>query len=169
MATSMTSPFFHEQPHVIRLRGPWQYAVLEGTPTITAEPSGQLQLPADWSTTLGADFRGTVRYSRNFGCPTGLTDLVHILLVVSAVDYSANIQLNGQTLGRATWGDGPQAFAIREHLQPRNQLDIDISLPIDLDLPAAHNRAQRNAQAGGLIGEVRLEIGHDLADPALVS
>ena len=158
----MTSPFFTDSPHTIRLRGPWQYCVLEGTPTAPAGTSGQIQMPADWSATLGAEFRGVVRYTRKFGCPSGLTDLVHVLLVVSAVNNSATIQLNDQPLGRVTGSHGPQAFDISERLQPRNQLDIDVSLPIDLDLRAEHNRADGDERSGGLIGEVRLEIGQEL-------
>lgn len=158
----MTSPFFTDPPHTIRLRGPWRYCVQQGTPSVPAGTSGEIQMPADWSETLGIEFRGIVRYTRNFGCPSGLTDLVHVLLVVSAVHETATIRLHGQVLGQATRDTGPVAFDISECLEPRNQLDIDVAVPIDLDSGTEQNRTQHHEQPGGLIGEVRLEIGQGL-------
>ena len=132
-------------PHIIRLRGPWDYEVLSqaaGPPA--AAPSGRLQIPCDWSATLGAEFRGLVRYRRFFNWTAPLGDTTKVTLAFDSVAQIATAMLNGQPLGSI--GPGPAWRPIEQLLQPRNELIVDIESPNDAALP------------GGLTGEVRLEI-----------
>ena len=68
-------------PHVIRLRGPGDFEVIERAApaggaecdkAFAAPASGKAKLPCDWSETLGREFRGKVRYRRRFNRPSGL-------------------------------------------------------------------------------------------------
>jgi hypothetical protein len=132
-------------PHIIRLRGPWDYEVLRqaaGPPV--AAPLGRLQIPCDWSATLGAEFRGLVRYRRFFNWTVPLDDPTKVTLAFDSVAQTATASLNGQPLG--SFGPGPAWRSIEQLLQPRNELIVDVELLNDAELP------------GGLTGEVRLEI-----------
>ena len=154
-------------PHVIRLRGPWEYCPLErvrllhdGTCERSSQglpPGGRVEIPADWGQTLGDDFRGRVRYVRRFGCPTNLTSGDRVWLVLEAVDARAEVMLNDEPLGSVT-GPAGGRFDITAALRDRNVLTVDVEL---LPLPSEverERRAERAGGPGGLIGEVRLEI-----------
>lgn len=159
----------HDRPHIIRLRGPWDYEPLSRTRllpdgTIREEgagelpPAGRIQMPADWAETLGAEFRGRVRYTRRFGCPSGLATNDLIELVIVQVDALGAVHLNGRPLVGIPAGQLNTRVDITRRLQPRNELHVEVELP-DVD-PAAPTlpRPGRGDRPGGLIGEVRLEI-----------
>ena len=156
--------------HVIRLRGPWEYEPLartfvaaDGTRREIADdlPSaGRVHLPADWGQSLGADFRGRVRYTRRFGLPTNLEAHEDVWLVVDGVDYFGTVAINGQALGEVVGFQTPREFEIRNLLADRNFLTLDVELPLyeDGQHSAAIERPGREDLPGGPIGEVRLEI-----------
>lgn len=155
--------------HPIRLRGPWQYQVLSqchvstGTPPLAKigelPPPGKVQMPADWESHLGSDFRGCVRYVRNFGCPTALEPHETVFLVLEGVDALGRVELNGEQLGEITLAAGTAKFEITELLQERNELVVEVELPIYASAEAELlHRGDRSGQPGGLFGEVRLEI-----------
>src|SRR4051794_4944409 len=97
--------------HVIRLRGPWEYLPLakfvpqaEGGWTeqhADLPAAGRMHMPADWKETLGQDFRGRVRYTRHFNCPTGLEPHDRVWLVLEGVDARGEVILNSARLGPA--------------------------------------------------------------------
>ncbi len=115
-------------------------------------------MPSDWSASLGAEFRGRVLYRRRFGCPTGLGRQDRVTLVVDAVDAFGSVALNGQQLGDVPPGAGSSSFLITDLLQRRNDLQIEVELP-ELERGVSLPRPGRDKLPGGLIGEVRLEIG----------
>jgi beta-galactosidase/beta-glucuronidase len=157
--------------HVIRLRGPWEFEplarvmiVADGTRHESTDdrlPPGRVRLPADWSATLGHEFRGRVRYTRRFGLPTNLEPHEQVWLVVEGVDYFGTLSLNGQSLGEVVGYQKPKEFDVRGLLADRNHLTLDIELP-QCDAAAATaakiERPGREHLPGGPIGEVRLEI-----------
>jgi hypothetical protein len=155
--------------HTIRLHGPWQAKLIRKdfeTPDITSagiNPGARtkLKIPSDWGDWLGTDFRGLVEFDRAFGMPTGLAANQEIWLVIEQVDYRAKIwlnqnvdaQANGKApLGELQLGQSPFRQSIRHLMQARNRLHLEIELPVDAE------RGERRKCAGGLIGEVRLEI-----------
>ena len=154
-------------PHIIRLRGPWQYEPLvrlcldpdgQAVPGADLPPAGRVTLPADWSRTLGADFRGRVRYVRRFGRPTNLAVDQAVWLVCAGVDQSAQAWLNGRPLGQWQGYHQPVRFLVTADLVERNELIVDVEL-LPLSYPDEQAvRPDRAGLAGGLIGEVRLEI-----------
>jgi hypothetical protein len=164
-------------PHIIRLRGPWQYQPLARfvplpgdalQPTINKlPPGGVIALPADWGGVLGSDFQGTVRFLRRFNRPTGLDAASRVWLVIEEVDFQALVALNGREYGEVIAGSAnsvsetrecPTRFEITADLAPHNLLSITVTCPgLGPDgLPVP--RPGREGLAGGLIGLVRLEI-----------
>ena len=116
-------------------------------------------MPSDWSQSLGADFRGRVRFTRFFHRPTGLDGRQRIELVVHQVDAFGSVSLNGRFLGEIRIDAGPARFDISHQLESRNELTIEVELPDVTDGSAALVRSPgREGQPGGLVGEVGLEI-----------
>ena len=154
--------------HSIRLRGPWQFQPLAATVMLAdgttqqeaceLPPAGTTHIPADWSETLGTGFRGQVRYSRRFGCPTGLQPEDRVELLVERVDALAQVTVNGKPLGEIRFSDGARQWQIAHLLQARNLLEITVELPRLSSHSAKLSRPGRTGMAGGLIGEVRLVI-----------
>ena len=154
--------------HTIRLRGPWNYLPLcrttwtaEGTSTETegvVPPGGRLNMPADWQSILGNDFFGRVRFERHFHCPTGLTEQDRVFIAIEQVDALGSVQLNGQHLGDIPATAGPTRFDITILLQQRNRLEVVVDLPRLQAESAPLERPGREQLAGGLIGEVALQI-----------
>ncbi|MBI2827159.1 MAG: hypothetical protein HYX69_21010 [Planctomycetia bacterium] len=166
-------------PHVIRLRGPWDFEVLsrdasvgcsastgvvEGAhrnpvlaehptsaggsqpeePVLAEHPTkGRVQLPADWGETLGADFRGRVRYRRHFNRPTGLEPHERVWLVADGVDAAGSFSLNGQPLGLIDGYAVPATSDVTDRLQPSNVVEVDVVLPPDAALRGAARREPR--------------------------
>jgi hypothetical protein len=139
--------------HTIRLRGPWKIEalarlsrdehgnVVEDTSDLPA--ATETNVPSDWCTALGPDFRGRVRYVRRFGLPTNLDPDERVLLVVGEIVENALIELNGASLGRQAQSAGEQSYEVTPLLRPRNELMIVI---------------EALQAAGGMRGEVKLEI-----------
>jgi len=154
--------------HIIRLHGPWEYEPLARTrslpdgSTVTEldelPPGGRIQIPADWTDSLGSDFRGRVRYTRRFGRPTGLETVALVQLVLAQIDAFGTVELNGKPLVQIPCGKLDTRVDITHQLQPRNELRVEVELPrTEPDSPPLP-RPGREDRPGGLIGEVRLEI-----------
>jgi hypothetical protein len=153
--------------HIIRLRGPWQVeAVVRFVPQVDGTylaveenlpPAGRATMPADWSRTLGADFLGRVRYRRTFHRPTGLESGQRVFLVVEPARSCACVTLKCDLVGFVYPGEAAGRFEITDRLEEDNQLEVIVDHPALDEMrstvgdPALH-------PAGGLVGEVRLEI-----------
>lgn len=116
-------------------------------------------MPCDWGASLGAEFRGRVRYERTFHWTAPRADGEELWLVFAGVDAAAQVVLNGEPLGRVEGRSTPYRFEIASRLAAQNRLIVEIEcLP---QLTAAEERRLRGDRAGlpgGLFGEVRLEI-----------
>jgi beta-galactosidase/beta-glucuronidase len=141
--------------HIIHLRGPWQVEAIarfvpqaDGTYLSVEEnlpPAARATMPADWSAAFGGDFLGRVRYSRAFHRPTGLEAGEHVFLVVEPARSRGVVELNGKRVGEVRWGFEALRVDVTELMVGDEKLEI----VVEHDSPAG---------AGGLIGEVRLEI-----------
>ena len=156
--------------HVIRLRGPWHNQVLsrtvlldDGSTEIESgdlPPPGRARMPCDWGESLGPDFRGQVRYTRHFHRPTGLDQGQTVALAVEQVDAWAHVTLNGHFLGELRAETGLGRFDVTEMLLERNELIVAVELPrLTAGSALVSRPAGREGMPGGLVGEVRLEIG----------
>lgn len=154
--------------HVIRLHGPWQYRPLKRTvllPDGTAQaepgelpPPGQVQIPCDWEESLGKDFRGRVLYTRGFNRPTGLEDVDRIELSIECVDAFGCVMLNSNPLGEVSADSQPVCFDITKLLELYNTLEIEVELPRVTASSPPLPRPSREGLAGGIVGQVALEI-----------
>lgn len=143
-------------PHTIRMRGPWQYEVLHAeTPPPSSSGPQRVKMPTSWAESLGTGFRGTVRYRRKFNRPAHLDLHERLRLVLEGADAYAEAALNGTPLGRIAGYTLPSTFDVTSLVETRNELVVDVSLPAE----GSVLRPGREQFAGGLIGEVRLEIG----------
>ena len=146
------------QPHVIRLCGPWDLQPLEcfGAPAELPKPA-RVQAPCDWAELLGHDFLGRVRYTRKFNRPTNLDPHERVWLTFDGVDHRASVTLNGTRLGQLAGCARSARFDVTDLLELHNTLVVDVTL----DRDTFHDQSLRGARAGkagGLVGEVRLEI-----------
>jgi hypothetical protein len=158
-------------PHVIRLRGPWEYQLLVLFQPLDDLPAGgTLHLPADWGDVLGGDFQGVVRFTRRFHRPTGLNAASRVWLVIDDVDWHATVTLNDQLCGDVICSHStdvsshaasqrcPARFDVTANLLPQNILSISVSSPGLSAGGAALPRPGREGLPGGLIGLVGIEI-----------
>ena len=139
-------------PHVIRLRGPWQYKPLwyweyapDGSRRVSSElppPGGTFVAPGNWRELLGDDFRGFVRLIRQFHRPTGLNSGSHVWLAFCEMPSTIpGVVLNDCPIGEETTSG---RYEITPLLEQTNELWMCITLD-GQDPPA-------------LLGQVQLEI-----------
>ena len=143
--------------HAIRIRGPWQRTVTQGT-LADLELRKTVDMPSSWVDDLGPMFQGRVQYQRFFNKPTGIKQETSIALAFERVVGYAAVWMNGKELGRIDWPalrtDLHEKFDITGQLQNRNEIVVEVtSLPLDVLADWGEELA------GGLVGEVRLEIG----------
>ena len=131
------------EPHIIRLRGPWQRQIIEGS----EQPSKTITMPGGWAADLGERFEGTVEYQRFFNRPTGIDDSTPIRITFAEIVGQATVWLNSEQLpdGSTVADPNRYSFDISGQLEKRNELRVRIASNGEVD--------------GGLVGEVRLEIG----------
>lgn len=145
------------QIHTIRIRGPWQRTVTDGG-LADIELRKTVEMPSSWVNDLGPAFQGRVQYQRFFNKPTGIDSETPISIAFEKVVGNATVSLNGKELGRIDWPakhtDLHEKFVVRGLLQSRNDLVVEIS-----SLPVEARSDDGEPLAGGLVGEVRLEIG----------
>ena len=153
-------------PHVIRLRGPWQFSTIPQLPFADSdggheevEHSQTVGLPCDLCELLGDDYVGQVQLSRRFGLPTKLEPDEQIGLVVRASSGFGQVRLNGEDLGSLDDPTGLNRFDVTEQLQTRNELVIEVTVPSDLTT----GRREKCAPPYRTIDTVHLEI--DLKKP----
>lgn len=156
----MNEPSKQHEPHIIRLRGPWQRTVLCDEREDTSNDAKMtVRMPVSWGNDLGEDFRGKVRYRRMFNRPTGIDELTDIRLRFERLVGNAVILLNQKQLGAIQWPDVTGQFAINGLLEPRNQLDVEIEAVACSVEKLAGETNEATCWEPGLVGEVRLEIG----------
>jgi hypothetical protein len=153
--------------HTIRLRGPWQLEPLEGyihrvgghyaSSTEDLPAPARATMPADWSEWCGRDFLGRVRYRRTFQKPTGLDNGERVWLVIEPPRSHGTVLLGDESLGELRWGEPAARYDITERLEDHNRLEIIVAHPA-LDAAGMADDDSGTTTAGGLVGEVRLEI-----------
>ena len=90
--------------HAIRLRGPWQYEVLErfrqDANAEDVESAGRIKFPFAWSQPPWENFFGRVRFLRNFNWPEPLEPDERLGLVFDVNASCTHALLNGEPLVR---------------------------------------------------------------------
>lgn len=132
--------------HRIRLRGPWMYHWLdaEGRP---AGADAALRHPEDWPQRAGL-LAGRMELTRNFHAPSNLDPHEAVFVVLTGVQGSGEVRLNGQPLGSFGRQESACEFACPLPLPFFNVLTIDVSFPAATDV----------SPQIGLYGVVELQI-----------
>lgn len=154
------------QPHVIRLRGPWTCEPIAGSSTgeHSSAHAQTVQAKADgpdWTKLLGPSFRGRVRFTRPFNCPTNIGPDERVRLACDGADARATVTLNGQLVLELD-GSLARSCDITDALKTHNVLVAEVELRPDGEEP--HRPADRHGLGGGILGDVRLEIGPRAVD-----
>jgi hypothetical protein len=102
-----------------------------------------MTMPCRWSEGGLGEFAGRVRFRRRFGYPGRIDEHERVWLTFDGVEGTANVTLNGDSLGRRKGDDGPFEFEVTRLLRQRNELTVEVVCP---------------SPHGGLWGEVALEV-----------
>lgn len=153
-----------EPIHRINLKGPWNYAWLEGphdssdaaestapedSPLLT---DSRIRMPASWQSAFG-NASGTIRFRRRFQWPANLDENERVHIAFDRIGGEACIAVNDQNIGSLSDTSVTDSFDITALLKPSNELSVELSFsPADATTP------------GGLYEPVALEI--HLAPPA---
>ncbi|HXF61662.1 MAG TPA: glycoside hydrolase family 2 TIM barrel-domain containing protein [Caldilineaceae bacterium] len=92
----------------------------------------EMELPKNWYLTEVGDYFGVVWFSRTFRLPAELRDR-HITLRFNAVDYYADVWLNGEYLGHHAGYFTPFEFDVTDFANPEgdNVLVVKVDAPRD--------------------------------------
>ncbi len=133
----------HDEPHIIRLRGPWEVVVESASDA----RSVRIHMPATWNQLAAAGIHGETQFRRRFHLPTGLSPSQRVDLVIATASVSGSVLLNSESLGSLKPGSTESRFEVSDKLRPVNRLEISTLVPRESDLADSQP-----------IGEVRLEI-----------
>ncbi len=109
--------------HRIRLRGPWNYAWIDAAGNVGATETRKH--PDGWAAFIG-EKSGRVRLTRTFHAPTNLDDTEQVFVVLTGVNGTGEVLLNGQHLGDIPPHNACE-FAAPLPLPFSNELTIDVS------------------------------------------
>ena len=106
--------------HTIRLAAPFE---------VTIPPQDVTHRIKKWEAwaALKVDTAPVLLVQRHFNLPSGLMPNQPVALAVLATRYRLDVSLNNQPLGIVEPTDEPVRFPIREHLQPRNRIELRLS------------------------------------------
>lgn len=122
------------QPHRISLRGPWQYEwVSPPVGDVSQATSGRTAIPVTWQELFGP-IPGTTRFRRRFHRPTNLEPHEQVRILFENLGGSAVVSLNGTPLGTIPRGQSTAEFNVTNHLQPANELTVDLTFDPHHDL-----------------------------------
>lgn len=110
------------EPHVIRLRGPWEYVLLD-EPQVGS--TGSFTMTGDWPATLPAHIGG-IRLVRWFQAPSGLTGAASVQLVVHGLTH-LSVSLDGASLPLVD-----NRCEVLSLLKGRHRLEIEVDSATEL-------------------------------------
>lgn len=89
-------------------------------------PSGRVELPSDWDSTLGPNFHGRVLLRRRFGVPGQLDPHERVWLLVDLPGAGAQFRINGHQINASPETQLFHQFDVTDRLQSRNELELEI-------------------------------------------
>jgi beta-mannosidase len=122
------------------LDGPWAYK--QDPPGVGEEeqlydPStprddwGSIDVPSNWYKTEIGDYHGVIWFAREFDLPAEMSGK-HLRLRFNAVDYKADVWLNGVYLGHHEGFFAPFEFGVTDHVRQKgNTLVVKVDSPKD--------------------------------------
>src|SRR4051812_31877488 len=136
----------------LNLNGLWDYAVTTQGAEAPAKWDGQILVPFPIESALSGvgkhlTSKQTLWYRRTFEVPAGWKDR-RVLLHFEAVDWEAEVGVNGQFVGGHTGGSDPFSFDITDALKEgKNELQVRVWDPTDA---AAQPRGKQVSKPGGI-------------------
>ena len=146
-----------DEPHVIRLRGPWQFTrrCVEKSDIreCSVAATGDVRLPVRSGNFVYSDFRGRVELRRNFNWPEPLSYRESLWIVVQEAAWPRlSVDLNGQPLGTV---EGFRHLPAAWEITPRVTAHNELQLTWNIDAPATLEKLSWvEVQL-----EVRLDVG----------
>jgi beta-mannosidase len=126
--------------HALALNGDWAYRKDPDTsgeaeklfdPATDTSSWGRVQVPSNWYKTEIGDYHGVIWFARRFDLPDDMNDR-HLTLRFGAVDYIADVWLNGIYLGRHEGFFAPFTFRVTGLARPgANTLVVRVDSPKD--------------------------------------
>jgi hypothetical protein len=105
--------------HRIFLKGPWELASSTGPVRV--------HLPRDWEQVL-AQGGETLRLSRRFHRPTGLSEASKVFITVPSAWSVASLTVTGVTISNPEVSDDVQRYEITEPIRSRESHELGIGL-----------------------------------------
>jgi len=118
--------------HTIRLRGPWEVALLDTRGQVIAKR--RVKLPAAWSKIAEGHVCTLLRGRRKFGKPDGLEPHETVWLALQTTGEFTAIRVNGTSLQFSQPSEASLELEITGDLEPRNELEIEVRPPKDLSV-----------------------------------
>lgn len=140
-------PQFQRESY-INLNGVWQYAILPADKRITAY-DGEIIVPFSPECILSGVERilhadEKLYYKREFCIPDGF-NVGRVLLNFGAVDYYAEVSVNGKLVGTHKGGYLPFNFDITDALESGNNvLTVEVSDPTDMGIQSTGKQRLKN-------------------------
>lgn len=163
-------------PHVIRLRGPWRYRTLP-PPSPSSPPgdgrtnqgqqTGSMTMPGFWHRGGLAGYWGLVELRRPFHWVAQVAADETVWLVLDRVVGSAQVQLNGTTLGTHNCPWDEFRYEVTRLLAPDNVLTLLLNAPYTADLAdrcgmlgasGDEPTGTHRHPIGGILGGVHLSV-----------
>lgn len=120
------------------LNGLWSYAITDGNAKRPDAGDGQILVPFPVESALSGVARGvtpeqTLWYWRTFEVPAGWrADGGRVLLHFGAVDWHAQVRVNGKKVGEHRGGFDPFSFDVTDVLTTgENQIEVEVKDPTD--------------------------------------
>jgi beta-mannosidase len=101
------------------------------SPSVSRENWGEMDIPVNWYNTEVGDYHGAIWFAREFTVPEGMNDREYILRF-NAVDYIAEVWLNGVYLGKHEGFFAPFEFRVTDYLSDgTNTVVVKVDSPYD--------------------------------------
>lgn len=126
--------------HIIRLQRAWSHCAVAPDAT--------------------SNFVNGERFTRRFGRPSGLDESARVMLCGGHSGRHVVVRINGRVIGEISAQQRSWECDITPFLLPRNELWLDLDLPVPQDRQAVCSPARRCDLPHEIVDSIRLEIHH---------
>lgn len=121
--------------HRIRLRGPWEYAWLDGAADPESQEPQIVTMPVPWQDLFG-ERSGTALFQRRFNRPSNLEPEQRVRIVLSQPHGEVTLRLNGERIPVTVDADETFLGDVTDQLQDFNVLEVQMTCDVSEDSDA---------------------------------